>query len=202
VTRVSKNPWVGVNYLDLNSKMAIPPAFWLQRLSDFDADLVVFPSFHMPYAYVLARRARRSKGLDGAQALIDTCGQPDTVACLQRGLVPVTMIIRQGTNWDIDNILRGLAARDIWRHGGPEKVADMLDAQDEQERAARRAQSRDDMYNRAGDAWRSYKARTGASTIRFNDRRPLKPTRSRNVGAPTDKRSSGSTAGSGITLTD
>jgi hypothetical protein len=193
------NKWVGVNYLDLNTKMAVPPAFWLQRLYDFDADLVVFPSFHMPYAYVLARRAYKSRGVDGAKAIVDTCGQPDTIACLTRGLVPVTMITRHGTNWDIDPILRSLAARDLWRHGGADKVADLLDAQDEAERAKKRADNRDDMYNRSGDAWRSYQARTGASSIKFKDRHP---TRSRKPGAPTGKRSSGSTAAAGIVLTD
>lgn len=169
--REEKNPWVGVNYFNLNSKMAVPPPYWLARLHDFDADLVVFPSFMMPYAYVLARRARKSRGIDGAKAIIDTCGQPDTVACLQNGLVPVTMIIRNGGGWSIDNILASLKARDTWQFKDGDECADFIEAEEAKDEARIKQENRDNIWNRAGDAWRSYLARTGASTIRYGARR-------------------------------
>jgi hypothetical protein len=158
--RAEPNPYVGVNYLDLNSKMAVPPTYWLQRLFDFDNMLVVFPSFVRPYAYVLARRRQRSAGLTD-KAIDSTLTHPDTKAALARGLVPVTLIFRTGTTWSIDNILASLRARDVWAHGGPDKFADTLDAADERDKQKIKADIRDDMWTRSGDAWRSYQARTG-----------------------------------------
>lgn len=158
--RTEPNPFVGLNYLPLNSKMAVPPTFWLQRLYDFDNMLVVFPSFARPYAYVLARRRQLTRGLTD-KALHDTLTHPDTKAALAHDLVPVSLIFRTGTNWDIDNIIASLKARDIWAAGGAEKFADKLDAADAAERKQKKADVRDDMYNRSGDAWRSYQARTG-----------------------------------------
>ena len=154
------NPFIGKNYLDLNPKMAVPPAYWLQRLFDFDAMLVVFPSFVRPYAYVLARRRQYSAGLTD-KAIESTLVHPDTKAALAHGLVPVTLIFRTGTGWSIDNILASLKARDVWAAGGPDKFADTLDAADAANEKQIHAQTRDDMWNRSGDAWRSYQARTG-----------------------------------------
>lgn len=154
------NPYVGVNYLDLNSKMAVPPTYWLRRLYDFDDKLVVFPSFARPFAYVLARRRQLTRGLTD-RALDATLTHPDTKAALQHDLVPVSLIFRTGTNWSIDNIIASLKSRDIWTHGGGEKYADMLDATDDAETKRKHDAVRADMYNRSGDAWRSYQARTG-----------------------------------------
>lgn len=158
--RGEPNSYVGVNYLDLNSKMAVPPAYWLARLFDFDNMLVVFPSFAMPYAYVLARRRQRTAGLTD-RALEATLTHPDTRACMANGLVPVSMIYRTGESWQIDPILRSLKARDIWEHGGADKMADEYDAADDAEKKRKKDAVRDDMWNRSGDAWRSYQARTG-----------------------------------------
>lgn len=187
--RATKNPWVGINYFDTNSKMSIPPAYWLQRLYDFDADLVVFPSTNMPYAYVLARRARRA-GTVADAAIVDSCKQPDTVTCLVNGLVPVSVITRTGTSWSIDNIIQSLKARDIWSNGGPDKVADQYDAIDDKKHAKVKSDIRDDMWNRSGDAWRSYQARTGQRS------KLTVPTRT-----GTAHSASGSTPGSGLVIT-
>lgn len=164
MARGEKNPWIGVNYLDTNPVMAVPPPFWLQRLYDYDAELVVMPSKHVPYAYVLARRQRMVIPSQN-KVLIDSIDQPDTKTCLAYGLVPVTMIYRysQGS-WSIDNIIASLQSRDIWRHGGGEKVADMIDKQENDERAAKMKAVRDDMWMRSGAAYESYKRRTGQRT--------------------------------------
>jgi hypothetical protein len=158
--RAEFNPYNGLNYLDLNSKMAVPPAFWLQRLYDFDNMLVVFPSFVRPFAYVLARRRQLSAGLTD-EALHSVLTNPDTKIALSHGLVPVSLIFRTGSTWSIDNIIADLKSRDIWAQGGADKVADNLEAAEAKEEAAKKAAIRDDMYNRSGDAWRSYQARTG-----------------------------------------
>lgn len=190
--RGATNRYVGVNYLPLLEKMETPPEYWLQRLYDFDADLVVFPSTHVPYAYVLARRAWRSGGLRG-QALAEVITQPDTRYCLTHNLVPVTMIYRTGLSWNIDNIIAELERRDIWRAGGGEKAADIADAADEQKRERIKKQTREDMWHRSGDAWRSYQARTGQrSRPTVGQKKKTQPATEHRP-----KRSSGST---GVTL--
>jgi hypothetical protein len=189
----AKNPWIGVNYIDDNSRMAVPPAFFLQRIYDYDAELVMFPSRHVPYAYVLARRRRfRIVSLD--QALEKTIEQPDTKLCLQRGLVPVTMIIRHSMkSWDVDAVIRSLQARDIWAHGGGDAYTNKIEDHESAEEQSKRKQLRDDMWMRSGQAWESYKRRTGqrvSSSGVATQRAPL-PTKP-----------SGSTGGSGIVLAD
>jgi hypothetical protein len=156
------NVWVGVNYLDLNTKMATPPSHWLARLYDFDNMLVVFPSFAVPFAYVLARRRQLTAGLTD-KALDDTIQHPDTKRCLQFGLVPVSLIYKTGDTWQIDKILQSLKSRDTWVDGDQTgtKYADMVDAVDAKHEAQTKKNIRDDMYARSGDAWRSYQARTG-----------------------------------------
>lgn len=158
--RSEPNPYVGLNYLDANSKMAIPPSYWLQRLYDFDAMLVVFPSFQRPYTYVLARRRQYTAGMTD-KALESTISNKDTLYCMQHGLVPVSTIFRTGTNWSIDNIIASLKKRDIWENGGGEAFADKMDAADAAKKKQIKDDIRDDMWNRSGDAWRSYQARTG-----------------------------------------
>lgn len=191
--RSGPNPWIGVNYIDDNRRMAVPPAFWLQRLYDFDSELVVFPSRHVPYGYVLARR-RRVRVADMDKALEDAITQPDTKLCLSRGLVPVTMIYRYSQkSWSIDNIIASLAARDIWAHGGGEAMADKVDAAEAKADATRRKDLRDDMWMRSGAAYESYKRRTG--------QRVSSPGMGSERHVPTAG-SSGSTGGSGLVLTD
>lgn len=174
--------------------MAVPPEYWLQRIYDYDAELVVFPSRYVPYAYVLARRRRmRVASLD--EALAATVTQPDTRLCLQRGLVPVALIHRNGTSWSIDNIIATLQRRDIWRVGGGDKMADLHDnteaAQDEQTRK----QIRDDMWMRSGQAWESYQRRSG--------QRVSSPGLGSGRQSPTARSSSGSTPRTGsVILTD
>jgi hypothetical protein len=189
------NPWIGINYIPDNPKMAEPPAFVLQRFFDFDADLVILPSRHVPFAYVIARRRRLTAGLTD-KALEDTIIQPDTKMCMANGLVPVTLMYRTGSNWNIDPVIASLKSRDIWEHGGGDKFADKLDAADEAREKATRAQIKDDMWMRSGDAWRSYQARTGQRTkYRYGHE-----TRTERRETRTAPSTSGSTAGSGIVV--
>jgi hypothetical protein len=195
MTATTTNPWVGVNYLPTLTSMQTPPAYWLQRLYDFDAQLVVFPSQKVPFAYVLARRRYLTAGMTDS-ALEATIDQPDTKTCLRNGLVPVTMIYRTGTTWSIDNIIASLKARDVWAVGGADKAADLLDDADDKLKKQIAASTRDDLWNRSGDAWRSYQARTGQRT---------RPTLGMHVpnsrpGTANPTGASGSTAGSGVTI--
>lgn len=189
------NRFIGVNYLPEGMPhMAVPPEYWLERLFDYDAELVVFPSRHVPYAYVLARRRQlRAPAID--KVLENTITQPDTKLCLARGLAPVTIILRHSQgSWSIDNIITSLQARDIWRHGGGDAYANKLDQSEADEDAARRAALRDDMMQRADLAYDLYKRRTGqrVSSSGVATRAPL-----------LTKLPSGSTGGTGLVqLTD
>jgi hypothetical protein len=186
---------VGINYYPEGMPhMAVPPEFWLQRLFDYDAELVVFPSRHVPYAYVLARRRRlRAPAVD--KMLENTITQPDTKLCLARGFAPVTVIVRHSQgSWSIDNIIASLQARDIWAHGGGDAFVDKQEAAEEAEDQARRAALRDDLTNRAALAYQLYKRRTGQR---------ISSSGVATKGAPlSTKHPSGSTGGSGIVLTD
>lgn len=188
--RRGPNPYVGLNYIPDNPKMAEPPAFVLQRIYDFDNMLVLFPSRHIPYAYVIARRKQRTAGLQD-KALLDTIDQPDTKMVMAYDCVPVTLLYQIGTTWNIDPVLAKLKARDIWEAGGAEKFATKMDEADKAREDAIKKANRTDMYERSGDAWRSYQARTGQRVAY------------RGGGARTERRkvtssSSGSTAGSGV----
>lgn len=162
------------NWIADNRNSERPPAYFLQRLFDFDAMLVLMPSREQPGAYVLGRRKQWGKGL--TEAAIDAVyTKPDTKMAILNGTVPVCMVFKPVSgSWNPDPLIRTLMARDIWAHGGADKVADMLEAQEDAEKAAALEASRKEIWDRSGEAWRSYQARTGQSTIRFKDFLPTR----------------------------
>lgn len=184
-------------YIPDNVRMETPPEYFLQRLYDQDQDLRLLPSRSRPFAYVLARKRRMSAG-PVPQALKDTVLNPDTQMCWHYGLVPVCMVFKTGASWNPDPLIRSLKARDMWAiadgMGGAQsrgdKIADLLEAQEDAEKAATKRAIRDDLWNRSGSAWRSYQARTGQRVALTDLGKPR--TGQRAVKAP-----SGSTAGSG-----
>lgn len=162
------------NWVADNRNSEQPPAYFLQRLYDFDAMLVLMPSREQPGAYVLGRRKQWGPGI--SEAAIDAVySKPDTKMAILNGTVPVCMVFKPvNGSWNPDPLIRTLMARDIWAHGGADKVADMLEAQEDAEKAAALDASRQNIWDRSGDAWRSYQARTGQSNIRFHDFLPTK----------------------------
>jgi hypothetical protein len=193
MSRTQRNPWIGITYIPDNPRMETPPAWFLQQIHDFDAYLVLLPSRLRPFAYVLARRRQLSAGLTD-KAVEDSITVSDTKMCLTYGCMPVCLIFKTGPTWDADRIIRSLRARDLWAHGGADRVADMLEAQEDAEREKLRQEIRDDMWNRSGDAWRSYQARTG-------QRVSLNPTTTRTGRRAIPTAPSGSIAGSGALFT-
>lgn len=190
------NPLVGVNYLPVITTVETPPHYVLQQFYDFDDQLVLFPSTHVPYAYVIARRLR-TRVTD--KALMDTIDQPDTKRCLAHGLTPVCLMYRIGTGWNADSAIESLRRRDGWRvegHDtqGADVVADVADAADAARERRIKKENRDNMWNRSGDAWRSYQARTG-------QRNKLTVPGTRSERRTVTSSSSGRTAGSGVTIT-
>lgn len=182
------NPWVGITFIPDNPRMEIPPAWFLQRLHDYDADLVMLPSRARPFAYVLARRARVHGGLT-EKAIERTITQPDTKMCFQYGLVPICLLFKHGPIWNVDTVLQSLAARDTWAQGGGDALATRLEDEEAAIVAKRRDDLRDRLRQQSVSAWHSYQRRTG--------QRASVPGPSQS-GAAT-KRSSSSTA-TGVTL--
>jgi hypothetical protein len=103
------------------------------------------------------------------------------------------MITRTGTTWSIDNIIRDLASRDIWAHGGGDAYADKLEALENRAEAERKQGLKDDLTNRASLAYQLYKRRTG--------QRVTSPGMGSGRHVPTSS-PSGSTSTTGIVLTD
>lgn len=103
---------------------------WCRPLEQYDPDLRIFPSQKMP-VYRVARVARNSGGLSAVFFGSIAGLNPDTAVCIKNRLVAVPVTIhRAGAQSSPETIVKKLQDRDVWRHGGWEKVADILDAQD------------------------------------------------------------------------
>lgn len=167
------NALVGKVYFEGDVQMPVPPEYFLQRLYDYDAMLVMFPSAVRAGTYVLARRRERTPGLTSAALAI--VANPDTRLCMAMGWVPVCAMFQTGASWNPDQIIARLKARDIRAIGGADKAADLLEEQEDAEKAAQKAATREDLWNRSGDGWRTYQARTGASSHLFHETPPRTP---------------------------
>ena len=161
--RVKDNPWVGRTYIMDDATIPVPPAHFLAAVHDQDAMLVILPSRQQPYTYVVARRRQLTAGLK--YHVVDEKTPPDTKMCMEYDVLPVCRMFHTGIGWDPTPLIRSLRARDMWTHGGPDKVADLLDKQDEDEKAKTKADIRSELYNRSGDGWRTYQTRTGQRVL-------------------------------------
>ena len=152
-----------------------PPDWVLQKLLDFDAQLVLMPSRKQAH-YLLTRRRLSSAGL-GDVAMLDN-RDPDTNMCYAYGVLPIAPLkFRSGTIvWNtqsVDLFLDELRRRDTWAYtgGGKDPDAAWKAVEDhEADVAAREKRNlRDSFYHRARDAWRSIKARSGQRNRRASD---------------------------------
>lgn len=157
------NQYIGLTFIADNPRMEVPPAWFLARLHDYDADLVMLPSRLKPFAYVLARRSRVTAGLT-PKAIESTITQPDTKMCFKYGLVPVCIVFKHGPTWNADTVLNSLKSRDTWAQGGGEALADRLDSEEAQTVVDRRETLKDRLRAQSRDAWKSYQYRTGQRT--------------------------------------
>ncbi len=159
------NPWVGKakTYVPDNARMPVPPAHFLAALHDFDDKLVLMPSRQQPFLYQLARRRTLTKGLKYMP--VDDQTPPDTLMCMENDCIPVCLMFQHGTSWNPEPVLAKLRARDMWAHGGADKVADLLEQQEEAEKAQTKAAIRADLWDRSGDGWRTYQTRTGQRVL-------------------------------------
>jgi hypothetical protein len=159
-----------------------PPAWFLKMLWDQDAALVVLPS-RQGRKYIVARRRSLSKNVNQiVQTLLaDAMKKHKAVRYLDsemlesRKLVVVDAITSMTGNlhdagWmaSAPGMLGELRSRDMWTAGGVDKFLENLEAREAKQAAKQRQSLLDDIDHRAGDAWRSYQARTGARNQHAN----------------------------------
>ena len=175
---MSRPNWI----VDTNRwNLTAPPEWFLQKLWNFDAQLVIIPSRNdavkgeKPH-YLLARRRLHSAGLGDVVALDNK--HPDTNMCMVHGLIPVGPLrFKKGVNTfteaGLDSLLDNLRARDMWALTGRDKDPDAawkaVEAAEEEQKQQERRSLRDMFYHRARDAYRSLKARTGQRNKRASD---------------------------------
>lgn len=147
--------------------LAKPPDYFLQRLLDHDNMLVVLPSRQQPL-YRLARRVQYTAGI-GPQAVLNH--EADTAMMHTHKVVPVTTIVRFGASnfWDGEAVVQKLKDRDIWAHGGSEKVSELMEAAERLDEERLKAGIRDNLRQRAKDGWNSLQARTGSRNKTAHD---------------------------------
>jgi hypothetical protein len=163
-------------YLRLVSPFRLPDpdSAWLQPIADYDPDLRIYPS-QKDYVYRLARVAHHSGGMNRALFRRLPNMNPDTVVCLDRGLVPVTTIPAGAIYAPPEKIVEQLYWRDLWAHGGAEAVADRLEVQEVAREMKRDADHQDEGRARFRAMRRSYLYRTGGRVSLVNPRRPERP---------------------------
>ena len=126
-------------------KLAGPPSWFLRRLWDFDASLVIVPS-RQGFYYRLAQRRKLN--------LSDKI-ESDTKMLASYSLTPVTTILATA-NWSNPYIFEELRRRAPWMMGGADKVNKMLDDQDQQVTDETQAKTDDQLTYLGKDAWKYY----------------------------------------------
>jgi hypothetical protein len=141
--------------------LAAPPTWFLEEMWKFDPCLVIFPSKEEAL-YRLARRVEHGQAI--LTLVADPAKRrPDTTMFWKHRLVPVTSILPSPfVHWS-PILLKDLAERDIRRQGGYKKVADRLDAEDEEKRSISAASIEDGAMIRARASWREQKWTRGES---------------------------------------
>lgn len=160
---------------DVNKfNLPVPPDWWLQRLHDQDAALVVFPS-RLRQAYVLARRRQFSKALHvqctAKQEIVRQSQGGDSDVLAAQGLIFIDFMVNTQGNFT-DTVFHQLKMRDIWAQGGAENFERKIVEAENAEEGRKRKTMLDNIDHRARDAWRSYKARTGQRSDSRGQSRP------------------------------
>jgi hypothetical protein len=145
-------------------KLKKPPMWFLKMLYDQDAALVILPS-RTGRAYLMARRREFSMRVP---LMVQA---HNTLMRQTRGLDGDMLATHnlQGVNYLTGNvygtwspgIIQQLKDRDIWAAGGADKYIANIEEAEAKEVRNKRKQLLDNIEHRAGDAWRSYTARTG-----------------------------------------
>ncbi len=123
-----------VNFIETVNpfKLAEPPQWWLTQLSDYDAQLVVFPSKIRP-AYILARRRQASNAMETMNLLdkdlLRKSAGMDGDVLADHNLIYVRHLL--GDSVQRSAIFQWLRDHDMLRLGGAEKVANLIESEEE-----------------------------------------------------------------------
>lgn len=134
-----------------------PPQFFLSKLWEFDNSLVIVPSRQSP-VYRLAQRRK----LNLPEKMVNEAlfNESDTQLLASYSLVPVTSILST-VNWHDPYLFIELGNRAPHRHGGAEKVNQMLEERDQMD-DIQKAARQDEMLTYLGkDAWGLYNKNIG-----------------------------------------
>ncbi len=153
------------NYIPTRNpfSLPVPPSWWLRKMADMDAALVIFPSV-LRRAYILARRRSMSLRMPASLKLnndlvkMSAHGDGDVLAA--HNVAYVDSLTGWGSVWT-EQPLRDLKSRDMWAAGGAEAYNAQLLATEAKVEKKKRTTLLDDLDHRARDGYRSYKARTG-----------------------------------------
>jgi hypothetical protein len=150
------------NYIpDVNPfSLAGPPTWWLKKLWDFDASLVVVPS-RQGFYYRLAQRRTPNLTTDIIKDAL--FAESDTKMLARYALVPVTTILSTA-NWGNPYLFEELRRRAPWRLGGADAVNHMLDEQDRKDDLDLRAKTDAHLTALGKDAWGLYNKKIGKRT--------------------------------------
>lgn len=141
--------------------LAGPPKWWLQKLWEFDPELVVLPS-RQGFYYRLAQRNRKlTLPEQMAQEILKE--QADTRMLASYALVPVTTILATA-NWSNPLMWVDLEQRAPWRQGGAEKVIKHIEDAEFDKHLRTLKEEDERLEGRAKEAWKAYQYKAGSTS--------------------------------------
>jgi hypothetical protein len=154
------------NYIpDMNKfKLSGPPQWWLRRLWDFDASLVVLPS-RQGFYYRLAQR--RPPNLPTAVVEDIMKEEGDTRMMSSYHLVPITTILATA-NWSNPLMWQDLAERAPWRQGGADKMIRTIEDRENMRELDKRQETQEHLSYLGKDAWNLYNKKIGLRTRMYS----------------------------------
>ena len=147
------------NYIEATNPFRLigPPTWFLHKLWDFDASLVIIPS-KQGFYYRLAQR----RPLQLPEKVVNDVlkEQADTQMLASHGLVPITTILATA-NWSNPLFFIELERRAPWRMGGAKKFEQKIEAQERQETIDKNIHQDEHLSYLSKDAWNLYLKKIG-----------------------------------------
>lgn len=139
-----------------------PSRAWQQAIAHYDPDLRLMPS-QKDAVYRLMRVARRT-GAKNAKLWLDkgVAMHPDTKIAFQLGLVAVTTLTREAIAQGPMHLLMWLREHDIEAHGGADRIADRLEAQEQDAQDRLDREQREELRQRNLASRIGFQYRTGS----------------------------------------
>ena len=150
-------------------KLATPPKWWLKRLWDFDASLVLMPS-RQKMLYRLTQRHEPDPRI--AMVAASMWRDSDTQMMSSYQVVPVLTLLLP-VKWDNPMMFHDLSLHAPWRHGGTDKFLAKIEGAEAEAETKRDARVEDMMDERHKDAWKLFRRRQGLGRSWHHQQTPL-----------------------------